>query len=635
MPLRIETFRNDLGGSAVYKAFSHPLAAERATTLLARLAAAAPVAIYDPDGVLGAFDTFYPLADIPLAGYFVQNVERVGAEFRRQRARPVTELSGAQAGAVLIASFDAEKALRAIGHLIPQAAEVFSFAALKLPSELQTDAARYLTALNFATNLAFFRDEDGRHTRLVTANYWARYGANAVKLWCRLFSGSGETLATWSEDCAAADAAIVIDSAEIRARFSLPAFTGQLFVHATGIAGHDVVKYALDTYGDDPAVLSATHDANSWPSDLYAGLPAPAPGENVILWVQNSHPIPIGAGEIGLRPMGGSEIAWLKDEIAPFATRALHVGALLPDLHWPQQIEIHAGKHVVRPRYEVAAASGRTRIAHPNVERSDLAPDATLARLGNLLGKGHILPAPILPLDAYASTVLPTPMSTAQTRLPIKALIYDANGVQVAAHRFGNLPRDHAQAFDVSAAAQGKLADGFGHVELVYDFEAGAEADGWLHALFRYVDVRSGHTAETSFGSHIFNTALTYRGEPQSYSGPPPGLSTRLFLRIAPAPLETLCHLIYPVSDSWHPHSTTKLILRSAAGAEIAQESIAIPASGSALLDMREVFGGTVLARAGRHATVVVRDETCRLFGYHAVRCPAGGSISLDHMFGF
>ena len=61
----------------------------------------------------------------------------------------------------------------------------------------------------------------------------------------------------------------------MRARFGLGDFTGQLFVQRVGAAGHDVVKYALDTYGDDAGELSCTHDANAWPSDLYAGLPAP------------------------------------------------------------------------------------------------------------------------------------------------------------------------------------------------------------------------------------------------------------------------------------------------------------------------------------------------------------------------
>ena len=68
------------------------------------------------------------------------------------------------------------------------------------------------------------------------------------------------------------------------------------------------------------------------------------------------------------------------------------------------------------------------------------------------------------------------------------------------------------------------LRDGYGHVELVYDFSAGGEADGWLHALFRYEDRVSGHAAETSFGAHIFNTVLTYRSEPQSYAGLHAGL---------------------------------------------------------------------------------------------------------------
>ena len=71
-----------------------------------------------------------------------------------------------------------------------------------------------------------------------------------------------------------------------------------------------------------------------------------------------------------------------------------------------------------------------------------------------------------------------------------------------------------------------------GHAELVYDFRAGGQADGWLHGLFRYEHRASGHVADTSFGAHIFNTAMTYRDEPQSYAGPAPGLTTRLFLKL-------------------------------------------------------------------------------------------------------
>ncbi len=165
-------------------------------------------------------------------------------------------------------------------------------------------------------------------------------------------------------------------------------------------------------------------------------------------------------------------------------------------------------------------------------------------------------------------------------------------------------------------------------------FRAGNAADGWLHALFRYEDRASGHRAETSFGSHVFNTVLTYKGEPQSYSGKPPGLSTRLFLRLGAAPHDTLCHLIYPASTPWHAQSTTDLILTNATGAEVGRQQIHIPCGGSRFWRYREIFDDATRARAGENAYIVIRDTTCRLFGYHGVM-GEDGAFSLDHMFGF
>src|SRR5208282_454855 len=159
----------------------------------------------------------------------------------------------------------------------------------------------------------------------------------------------------------------------------------------------------------------------------------------------------------------------LKQPIAPFATRRLSVSELLPHARWPQQVEIASGKYLVRPRYEVFAKSGRQRIAHVNVERTDLKSDPKLAGLGPVLGKGHILPAPVLPLNRFDSFILPTPMARGIAHFPLKAVIYDASGAPAAEHRSGNLPRDHASLLDVSAVLSGKgkeLPSGYGHVEL-------------------------------------------------------------------------------------------------------------------------------------------------------------------------
>ena len=144
----------------------------------------------------------------------------------------------------------------------------------------------------------------------------------------------------------------------------------------------------------------------------------------------------------------------------------------------------------------------------------------------------------------------------------------------------------------------------------------------------------SGHAAETSFGAHVFNTVLTYRSEPQSYSGAAPGLSTRLFLRLGPAPLETLCHLIYPASTPWHAHSDTRLLLHDGDGKEIAARTVAIPCGGSLHFRYTETFDASERARAGAGAYVIIRDLTCRLFGYHGL-LNGEASFSLDHMFGF
>ncbi|MGH7035220.1 MAG: hypothetical protein ACREFL_15920, partial [Stellaceae bacterium] len=620
--LRIETFTNSRGGNAFFKALTHPLAARAMPDLLHRLGRSR-VALYDVEGQADAVAELYPLGALDLAGCFVQDMTAVGASVLGQRAQPVTALKDCDAGAVLVAAFEAERAIAHIRHLLPPNAEVASLDALRLPQGMIQAGRRYLDPLNFATNFVFFREEDGLSTRLVTANYWSGYGARGLRLWCLLFDQSGTAIAEWEETIPPGAGSIVIDSAEVRQRFALPEFTGQLFLHVLGAVGHDVVKYALDIYGQagEPS-LSSTHDANSWPADFYAGLPAPDAGETVTLWIQNSQPCPITPGAIGLNLMGDTVSHRLDQAVAPFASCALDAASLLPQARWPQQIEIEAGKYMVRPRYEVTAR-GRRRIAHVNVERTDLKPDPKLAELGNLLGKGFLLPAPILPTARWQSVVLPTPMARGQAELPIALIAYDQSGREIARHAFGRLARSQSVALaidDVLGPHIGRsLAEDGGHMELVYDLASGGEADGWLHALFRYRDRRSGHAAETSFGAHVFNTVLTYKGEPQSYAGNPPGLSTLLFLRLGAEPQDTLCHLIYPASTPWHEHSDTNLILYDAHGTEIAREGISIQCSGSRFWRYHEMFEPDARKRAGADSYIVIRDLSCRLFGYHGV----------------
>ncbi len=632
--LRIETFNNSRGGNAFFKAVTHPLAARAAPDLLHRLGRG-KVAVYDIDLQADALAELYDFGGLDLAGCFVQDVGAVGRPVLGRKAQPITGLKESGADTVFIVAFEAERVLAHIRHLLPSRAEILTLDALRLPEALVPTGRRYLDPLNFATNFVFFREAHGISTRLVTANYWAGYGARALKLWLLLFDEAGEPIAEWTEEVVPEAASIVVDSREVRRRFGLPEFTGQLFLHAVGAVGHDVVKYALDIFGGnrEERAFSCTHDANSWPADFYAGLPAPDAGETVTLWLQNSQPCRIPAGAIGLNLMGDDQSRTLDREIAPFATVPLDVTTLLPQARWPQQIEIAAGKYMVRPRYEVSG-SGRRRIAHVNVERSDLKPDPRLPELGDLLGKGYLLPAPILPTERWRSLALPTPMARSQEELPIALVVYNSSGREVARHRFGRLPRRDSIVLDIDEVLPRGLPKEGGHMELVYDFAEGGEGDGWLHGLFRYQDRKSGHAAETSFGAHVFNTVMTYKGEPQSYAGRPPGLSTRLFLRLGPEPCDTMCHLIYPSSTPWHDSSATDLVLCDAKGTEIARERLTIACSGSRFWRYHEVFDAKTRQRAGENPYIVIRDLSCRLFGYHGV-LDGDEAFSLDHMFGF
>jgi len=254
------------------------------------------------------------------------------------------------------------------------------------------------------------------------------------------------------------------------------------------------------------------------------------------------------------------------------------------------------------------------------LEKLQAADIFALASTTDTQGATDVFPTVILEAMASARPVVSTRLAG------IPELVVDGQTGML-------VPPGDSVALAANEMLNGKIAGGYGHMELAYDFDAGSEADGWLHALFRYEDLQTGHAAETSFGAHVFNTLVTYKGEPQSYKGPPPGLSTRLFLRVGRAPYDTLCHLIYPASLPWHETSDTVLTLTSAAGSEIAKRALKIACGGSALWRVNETFSAAERKAAGDNCYVVVRDTTCRLFGYHGLI--GERAFSLDHMFGF
>ncbi|MBE7619103.1 hypothetical protein GL297_05565 [Komagataeibacter sp. FXV2] len=627
--LDIRTYDARTGGNIAYKAFSHPLAAERLAALARMLRDRGPVAIYDPAGHARTLLALLP-EGMQVEGIYVHDCEKVGQPTPAGLTRPLADLPHAPVRAVWALDFEHERVCIRLRDILPDGMDIFTLADARLPDDMLTVAGAYLNRLNFATNYAFFRDAGGLSTRLVTTNYWARYGAGDVRIWLRLFGCDGRPLASWVEGPFAPEQSIVLDSAEIRRRFGLAAFTGQLFIHVLGVAGHDIVKYALEIHGDAAShTLSVTHDANAWPAERYANLPAPRQGEQVILWVQNSHAVPVPARAMALGRMGHDMLVPIDRTIGPYETVGVCVNEYLPHASWPEQLEFHGGHHVVRPRYEIRADTG-TRIAHLNVERSDLAHDPGIVTLPpRFFGRGYLLPFPVPDPARYRTTLQPAPMSHALQTLPVRIDCFDEEGQPSGSHFLGCLTRGHEIAQDLS-----EVTGRAGHGELVYDFREGGQADGWLHALIRYEDLLTGHVAETSFGAHIFNTVMTYRNEPQSYSGPPPGLTTRLFLQAGAGQAPSFCHLIYPVSATWHDSSETVLSLHDEKGAKIAEQQVSIPARGSVMLWPHRVFGVDAIAHSGTGGYVMIRDQSCRLFGYHG-RLRDDGVFSLDHMFGF
>jgi hypothetical protein len=631
--LKITSFLNNLplhSQNAFFKACTHPLAVTKIHSFIKQLESFKSVAVYDPFNNVPAFASLHDLSKISVSNVYVQQVADIGKVVLDRATKPVDEIDSESPEAIAVFAFNADIQISNIRHLLPKDCEIITLDSIKIPDEYLTKPADYLNQLNFATNFGFLRDSDGLHTRITIANYWGSYGATSAALDLCLFDENGHIIAKWQQSLGGAGQQFIIDSQEVRKRFNLPDFTGSLFMHAIKITGHDIVKYVVDVYDTKGEILTSTHDSNSWPADYYAGIGAPQDGEKVILWIQNCHPIPIQSGTVGVRLMGQKSTSYLDKEIAPFATYAWDLGAAMP-AKWPAQYEVIAQKYFTRPRFEVIYPDGNRHITHANVERTDLNPDINLPNVAKYLGKGYILPFPILKTNEFETVILPTPMATSQKSLPLHFYVYDSEGKLINEKTIAPISRQESVVIRAETLLEGYKFDA-GHVELAYNPAHLAEADGWLHALVRYRNKNTGKAAETSFGAHIYNMPIVYKNEPQTYKGNPPGLRTTLMLRTFGGD-DTFCHLIYPCSKEWLPQSSTDLILHNGEGKEVARKHIKINLNGSQRWSYKEMFNQEERNAAGDNSYIVIKDVTCRLFGFHGQ--VNDKTFSLDHMFGF
>ncbi|MFT9298939.1 MAG: hypothetical protein ABF542_12625, partial [Gluconobacter sp.] len=232
--LDIRTF-GPQGGNVLYKALAHPLAAE-ALTRMEKAFAGQTIVIYDPEDTVRTLVALYP--GLKPSVVLVHDTEQVGQPDGFGGAKQaLLKLPDTEADIILALSFDDAKMRGRLGKLL-NGRTLHTLAPARLPDDMIVRGRPYLDKLNFATNFAFFRDDDQFSTRIVTANYWSNYGSQDLRYWLRLYDQSGQVIAQWEQPVTQSGAGITIDSAQIRERFSLPPFMGQLFIHEIGARGH-------------------------------------------------------------------------------------------------------------------------------------------------------------------------------------------------------------------------------------------------------------------------------------------------------------------------------------------------------------------------------------------------------------
>ena len=80
--------------------------------------------------------------------------------------------------------------------------------------------------------------------------------------------------------------------------------------------------------------------------------------------------------------------------------------------------------------------------------------------------------------------------------------------------------------------------------------------------------------------------------------------------------------------------------MHDGSGNVVAETRVEIACGGSFHFRVSELFDRASRIEAAKSGAagsgyVLIRDTTCRLFGYHGVITHDGAAFSLDHMFGF
>ena len=119
----LRTFDNQIGRNVFYRAAIHPLAAPLTARLIAKVAAAPSVAVYDPAGYFGDLAAMHDLSGWKIEGVYVQRIEDIGTDRGGFPGRALTEIADSEAAMIFVADFDGDRLLSRLGPYRPIAAE--------------------------------------------------------------------------------------------------------------------------------------------------------------------------------------------------------------------------------------------------------------------------------------------------------------------------------------------------------------------------------------------------------------------------------------------------------------------------------------------------------------------------------